>query len=601
MLFDGYVALLQQTEGPQPRYTFEEARRRMADYVVAGMILAPPSPTYTEQRDAIVAAALALDGQDALLLAGAFAGRGAGSCAEAPPRNSVDFVGVVEDTQVRAAMRFAATHLDDSLASCDDDGVLDAAETGLLTVTVDNPTPLPLQGTELRLATSTPGIAFPAGDALQLATVAPYGSATVEVPVTLDEATSEVFQGLEVALTLHNQATCETTVTRVALARGNFDVGPGQQDDAESPVTNWSEHNAVGAAGVWARAQSDRSPGTHLYHGDNRGATTDASFVSPPLQVDAVEPFTITFQHRYAFETGSSNGQPVFYDGGVIELSSDGGVTYRDVSSLAKPGYSGAIATGGANPLVGRQGYVGTSPGYPDMQTVSLDFGHTLAGNTVRLRFRIGTDVAVGAAGWDVDAIAASGVANQPFLAIQVDEAPCAPNLAPVASAGPDLTVIGGSEVILDASGSSDPEGRDIRFSWAQRQGPAVDLTGAQSAMARFVAPVVAEDTLLQFEVSVSDRALESADSVDVLVLAPMETMPDAGPGEVPDAGPGMPDAAPPGPDAAPASPIDGVGGGGGCGCVVGEHHDAPGGAPALLALGLLGVLVLRRRRTGRA
>ena len=57
MLFEGFAALLAQSQGPAPKYTFDEARRRMADYVVGGMKLAPVEPTFTEQRDAIVAAA----------------------------------------------------------------------------------------------------------------------------------------------------------------------------------------------------------------------------------------------------------------------------------------------------------------------------------------------------------------------------------------------------------------------------------------------------------------------------------------------------------------------------------------------------------------
>jgi large repetitive protein len=616
MLFDGYLALLQQTQGPEARYDFDEARRRMADYVVAGMIMAPPNPTYTEQRDAILAAALALDQEDAMLLADGFARRGAGSCSVAPARNSSNFAGVVEDTAVRAAMRVAEVTLDDSLATCDGDGTLDADETGFLTITVDNPTPLPLTGTELSLSTTTPGIAFPAGDALDLADVPPFGSATVEIPVTLGEAAGEVFQELDLALALHNQATCETTVTRAVPARGNYDIGPGQRDDAESLLTNWGERNDVGAGGVWRRAASDQEPGTYLYHGDDRGSATDASFLSPRLHVGTDEPFVITFQHRYQFETGTSGGQPVNFDGAVIEVSSDGGVTFRDVSTLAKPGYSGTLGGGATNPLVGRTAYTGTSPDYPAMRPVTLNFGDALAGNSVILRFRIGADANTGAAGWDIDAIQASGIVNQPFQAVVADQAPCAPNLAPVASAGPDLTVPSGSEVILDASGSSDPEGRDITFGWTQDEGPVVTLGDASSAVASFVAPAVAEGTVLRFTVSVSDRALRGADTVDVLVLAPTLPAPDAGPGIPPDAGPGIPPDAGPGtppdagpgipPDAAlppepePENPIDGVGGGGGCGCAVGEHHDTPGGAPALLVLGLAGVVILRRRRAAR-
>lgn len=598
MVFDGYVALLGETQGPEARYSFDEAKRRMADYVVAGMILAPPSPTYTEQRDAILAAALARDGEDALLLAAAFAGRGAGSCAVSPARNSNDFAGVVEDTEVRAAMRFDGTRLDDSLASCDGDGQLDAAETGILAITVDNPTPLPLAGTELSLASTTPEIDFPAGNTQVLATVPAFGSATIEVPVALNEPMEEVFQALDLTLTLSNPATCETTVTHLAPARGNFDIAPGQRDDAEAPASNWREHMGAGAPGVWGRAASDQAAGTHLYHGDDRGSVTDASFVTPPLQVSAGAPFVLRFEHRYQFETGTSNGQPVFFDGGLVELSSDGGVTWRDARTLAKPGYTGTIGGGQTNPLVGRQAYVGQSPGYPAMQPVTLDFGTSLAGNSVLVRFRIGTDAGVGDIGWDIDAIEASGVDNAPFLTVVPDQAPCAPNQAPVASAGPDLTVAGGSEVILDASGSSDPEGRAIELTWTQRQGPTVALAGATSALVSFVAPVVAEDTLLTFEVSVSDGLLVATDSVDVLVLADA-AMPDAGPDmpAAPDAGPGTPGApdAGPGQPLEPVDPIDGVGGGG-CGCDVGARHQGSDGAPALLVLGLLGVIALRRR-----
>ena len=49
----------------------------MTDYLAAGMIMTPTNPTYTEQRDAILAAAAASDENDLLLLAQGFA-RGLG-------------------------------------------------------------------------------------------------------------------------------------------------------------------------------------------------------------------------------------------------------------------------------------------------------------------------------------------------------------------------------------------------------------------------------------------------------------------------------------------------------------------------------------------
>ncbi|QRK10242.1 M36 family metallopeptidase [Archangium violaceum] len=100
LLFEGYVALLRETRLPTPRYSFQTARRRMADYIVAAMKLAPPNATYTEQLQALLAVAAAQDLTDHALLAEAYARRGAGPNAIAPPRNSVDLTGVVEDFSV---------------------------------------------------------------------------------------------------------------------------------------------------------------------------------------------------------------------------------------------------------------------------------------------------------------------------------------------------------------------------------------------------------------------------------------------------------------------------------------------------------------------
>src|SRR5690606_19537684 len=95
IMFQGYAALIEDTRGASPRYTFTEARRRMADYIVAGMQLAPMDATYTEQARAMLAAAYANDVDDYNLLAAAYASRGVGSCAQAPARYSTDFTDVV--------------------------------------------------------------------------------------------------------------------------------------------------------------------------------------------------------------------------------------------------------------------------------------------------------------------------------------------------------------------------------------------------------------------------------------------------------------------------------------------------------------------------
>jgi hypothetical protein len=77
------------------------------------------------------------------------------------------------------------------------------------------------------------------------------------------------------------------------------------------------------------------------------------------------------------------------------------------------------------NPLGGNPAFVGVSPGYPAFTTVTVNLGGSYAGQSVRIRFRIGTDVAVGAPGWEVDDIAFTGITNLPFRGLVPDRALC--------------------------------------------------------------------------------------------------------------------------------------------------------------------------------
>ena len=81
----------------------------------------------------------------------------------------------------------------------------------------------------------------------------------------------------------------------------------------------------------------------------------------------------------------------------------------------------------------------------------------------------------------------------------------CAPNAAPHANAGPDLTAEPGRRVVLDGTGSSDPEGRPLAYAWSQREGPDVALTRGATARPRFPAPRAAAETLLRFRLKVTD------------------------------------------------------------------------------------------------
>ncbi len=92
-------------------------------------------------------------------------------------------------------------------------------------------------------------------------------------------------------------------------------------------------------------------------------------------------------------------------------------------------------------------------------------------------------------------------------------------NRPPVADAGTDQGPIdAGQTVTLDGTGSTDPDGDTLTYSWVQTSGPSVTLSDANAAMPTFTAPA-ANDTVT-FELTVSDGAATSTDSIDVEVRA---------------------------------------------------------------------------------
>lgn len=91
MVYECYAGILNS------RGAFGDAQSRMKDYIINGFKMTPADATYTEGRNAILAAALATDFDDFAACSAGFARRGAGLHAQAPARNSADLTGVVED------------------------------------------------------------------------------------------------------------------------------------------------------------------------------------------------------------------------------------------------------------------------------------------------------------------------------------------------------------------------------------------------------------------------------------------------------------------------------------------------------------------------
>jgi hypothetical protein len=95
-------------------------------------------------------------------------------------------------------------------------------------------------------------------------------------------------------------------------------------------------------------------------------------------------------------------------------------------------------------------------------------------------------------------------------------------NNSPNAVAGASQTVKSGVVVTLDGAQSNDPDGDAITYQWLQTSGTTVTLNNANTATASFAAPDVTSDTLLRFQLTVSDtRGLTNVSTTSVTVRKP--------------------------------------------------------------------------------
>lgn len=414
MLFHAYANLIDAVTASGG--TFAEAQRLISDYVVQGLSLMPPDTTFLEARDAILAAAAASDPGHAQALAEAFAARGAGSCAVGPDRYSDDFEGIVESFSVSPRIEVEALELLDSpVCNNDDDGVLDAGEEGLLRIWLNNAGYGTASDVEIALdaAVTSSDLLFDAGQT-SLAVLSPFTTDYVDLKVSLAPGvTGLTAVNLGVQVTTHDA--CEPEVSFEQSLWLNHDPAPSLVEDVEISNSGF-EFTGADADQAWSREQTS-PPLNHFFQGVNLGFVSDTALVTPEIQVATTGPFVVNFSHRFSFE--ASDGQT--WDGAVIELSTDDGATYQDITTWVPSPYNGTVFASASNPLGGRAAFTGQSSGWPDETDLSLDFGDALAGQTVRLRFRIGSDEVQGAEGWSIDDLNLAGVDGMPFTSLVAD------------------------------------------------------------------------------------------------------------------------------------------------------------------------------------
>lgn len=324
-------------------------------------------------------------------------------------------------------LELVSTDLGDDVSSCDTDGVLDNGETGNLTVTLRNQGPNNVNHVTLTVTSTSPNVSFPQGNVLAFPPVQKNDESTGSIRVAVNGASGIEAADFQIAIESTELGLPPFNV--VATHRMNYDeqLQASATESVEGGGQGWSVAGGpITAPNIDKWQRHALTPAQHVWWGpDNNGQRDDVNpdlpeeqmLISPTMQVGA-GPLVISFQHRFAFENGS-------WDGGVIEISTDGGATWTDVGAGA---YNG-ITNAGTNAPIGasRPAFVNRMIGWPSFANVSLNLGVAYANQDVKVRFRIGVDDSTGAPGWEVDNVSVSGITNTPFTALVAETAACTP------------------------------------------------------------------------------------------------------------------------------------------------------------------------------
>jgi bacillolysin len=272
----------------------------------------------------------------------------------------------------------------------------------------------------------------------------------------------------------------------------------------DTTAGDWSSTALVGING-WGLTNLFAARGARSYAITAALSSPSDSYIAMNSAVTVPVNAYLHFRHSYVFEFSGG----IFYDGGVLEYTTNNGATWLDAGSLIAAGknYGGTLDAG--NALGVRPAFVGVSNGYVSTR-LNLS---SLAGSSIRFRFRNGADTGVASSfrgvGWTVDEVRLYTCANDP-----------SPNLPPVANAGADQTVAPQTSVMLDASQSIDNDGSISSVVWSQVSGPQAVLASQGRRAASFVAPIVATQDTVVLRATVTDnRGAVSMDEVSILVV----------------------------------------------------------------------------------
>lgn len=174
-------------------------------------------------------------------------------------------------------------------------------------------------------------------------------------------------------------------------------------DDVESGDNGWTTTGSTGPS-TWTRSGARPFSGAFAWFAADPDSESDQRLISPSIALPADQnPITLRFENWREIEDNLPDG---CYDGGLIEVSTDG-TTFTQIpdSAIVSGGaYDGVISDQFNNPLAGLEAWCSSTPRPYEDGPVLVDLTN-YAGQTVQLRFRLGSDSSVNHEGWYVDDI----------------------------------------------------------------------------------------------------------------------------------------------------------------------------------------------------
>lgn len=140
---------------------------------------------------------------------------------------------------------------------------------------------------------------------------------------------------------------------------------------------------ANGNGNIWSYAQADVSD----------------SFIAMKIDIKLPPNSYLHFNHAFQFEKSNNNAN--HFNGGIVEYSINGGLSWTDAGSLFIENQYNGLISSTSSPLNGKRAFVSSSQGYISSK---LDL-NALRDKNIRFRFRMATSDTTAHYGWFIDDI----------------------------------------------------------------------------------------------------------------------------------------------------------------------------------------------------